>query len=176
MILDKARQRASVKWILSKAYNNRVPDDLREPFYRDHEGQDHLKPKVSQNFDNFYSSKGWRKSCFPAIGRLIICLQLNRFVVFFFSSGFRLQIVEGLGNASIYCQTLSNLYSDPNYQNLNHWSILQTLSRKGVPVAENPDMLTETVLIRTNPLRIVSVVFVCVPPDVHRLDDLWHFH
>lgn len=46
MILDKARQRASVKWILSKAYNNRVPEDLREPFYRDHEGQDHLKPKV----------------------------------------------------------------------------------------------------------------------------------
>lgn len=67
------------------------------------------------------------------------------------------QIVEGLGNASIYCQTLSNLYSDPNYQNLNHWSILQTLSRKGAPVTENPDMpLTETVLIRTNPLRIVS--------------------
>lgn len=43
----KARQRASVKWILSKAYNNRVPENQREPFYRDHEGQDHLKPQVS---------------------------------------------------------------------------------------------------------------------------------
>lgn len=42
----KARQRASVKWILSKAYNNRVPENQREPFYRDHEGQDHLKPQV----------------------------------------------------------------------------------------------------------------------------------
>ncbi|XP_055310754.1 patronin isoform X34 [Sitodiplosis mosellana] len=105
----QARQRASVKWILSKAFNNRVPENQREPFYRDHEGQDHLKP----------------------------------------------QIVVNLGNASIYCQTLSNLYSDPNYQSLNHWSILQTLTRKGILIAENPDMpLTETVLIQTNPIRI----------------------
>ncbi|KAL5289435.1 hypothetical protein ACFFRR_009524 [Megaselia abdita] len=103
-----ARQRASVKWLMSKAFNNRVPDQLREPFYQDNEGQEHLKP----------------------------------------------QIVVGLGNATLYCQTLSNLYSDPNYQSLNHWSILQTLARKGVPVAESPEMpLTETVLIQTNPLR-----------------------
>lgn len=46
LIVAKARQRASVKWILSKAYNNRVPENQREPFYRDHEGQDHLKPQV----------------------------------------------------------------------------------------------------------------------------------
>lgn len=46
LIVLKARQRASVKWILSKAYNNRVPENQREPFYRDHEGQDHLKPQV----------------------------------------------------------------------------------------------------------------------------------
>uniref|UniRef100_A0A2M4A2F4 Putative microtubule-binding calmodulin-regulated spectrin-associated n=1 Tax=Anopheles triannulatus TaxID=58253 RepID=A0A2M4A2F4_9DIPT len=104
-----AKQKASVKWLLSKAYNNRVPEILKDPFYRDHDGQDHLKP----------------------------------------------QIVVGLGNASIYCQVLSNIYSDPNYQSLNHWSILQTLSRKGVPVHESPDQpLTETVLIQTNPLRI----------------------
>ncbi|XP_055623002.1 patronin isoform X6 [Toxorhynchites rutilus septentrionalis] len=104
-----AKQRASVRWLLSKAYNNRVPEQLKDPFYRDHEGLDHLKP----------------------------------------------QIVVGLGNASIYCQVLSNIYSDPNYQSLNHWSILQTLSRKGVPLNESPDLpLTETVLIQTNPLRI----------------------
>lgn len=66
-----------------------------------------------------------------------------------------------MGNASLYCQTLSNLYSDPNYQNLNHGSILQTLARKGVPVAESPEQpLTETVLIQTNPLRIVSIISV----------------
>uniref|UniRef100_A0A182MNK9 CASAMP N-terminal domain-containing protein n=1 Tax=Anopheles culicifacies TaxID=139723 RepID=A0A182MNK9_9DIPT len=104
-----AKQRSSVRWLLSKAYNNRVPEILKDPFYRDHEGQDHLKP----------------------------------------------QIVVGLGNASIYCQVLSNIYSDPNYQSLNHWSILQTLSRKGVPLNESSDQpLTETVLIQTNPLRI----------------------
>uniref|UniRef100_A0A182MAD3 CASAMP N-terminal domain-containing protein n=1 Tax=Anopheles culicifacies TaxID=139723 RepID=A0A182MAD3_9DIPT len=103
------KQRSSVRWLLSKAYNNRVPEILKDPFYRDHEGQDHLKP----------------------------------------------QIVVGLGNASIYCQVLSNIYSDPNYQSLNHWSILQTLSRKGVPLNESSDQpLTETVLIQTNPLRI----------------------
>lgn len=100
-----------MKWLLSKAYNNRVPDNLKEPFYRDHENQERLKPKI----------------------------------------------VVDLGNATLYCQTLSNLYSDPNYQSLNHWSILQTLARKGVPVNESKDMpLTETVLIQTNPLRIVS--------------------
>lgn len=87
-----------------------MPDDLREPFYRDQENQERLKPKI----------------------------------------------VVDLGNATIYCQTLSNLYSDPNYQSLNHWSILQTLARKGVSVPESPGMaLTETVLIQTNPLKFV---------------------
>lgn len=42
----QARQRASVKWILSKAFNNRVPENQRDPFYKDHEGQEHLKPQV----------------------------------------------------------------------------------------------------------------------------------
>lgn len=35
--LLQAKQRASVKWLLSKAYNNRVPENLREPYYVDHE-------------------------------------------------------------------------------------------------------------------------------------------
>lgn len=109
----QARQRASIRWLLSKAYSNRIPEQLQEPFYNDHDGNHHLKP----------------------------------------------QIVVGLGNASIYCQVLSNIYSDPNYQSLNHWSILQTLSRKGVPILEEragETPLTETVLIQTNPIRIVS--------------------
>lgn len=109
----QAHQRSSLKWLLSKAFNNQVPDNLKDPFYRDHEGIDHIKP----------------------------------------------QIVVGLGNASLYCQTLSNLYSDPNYQSLNHWSLLQTLTRKGIALAETADVqLTETALIQTNPLRIVSVL------------------
>lgn len=112
---SQAKQRASIKWLLAKAYNNRVPEQIREPFYTDHEGMLHLKP----------------------------------------------QIVVGLGNASIYCQVLANIYTDPNYQSLNHWSILQTLCRKGVPILderEGEPPLTETVLIQTNPLKIVSFV------------------
>jgi calmodulin-regulated spectrin-associated protein len=109
----QAKQRASMRWLLSKAYNNRVPDQIRDPFYTDNDGNQQLKP----------------------------------------------QIVVGLGNASIYCQVLANIYSDPNYQSLNHWSILQTLCRKGVPILDEragEAQLTETVLIQTNPIRIVS--------------------
>lgn len=36
-LLLQAKQRASVKWLLSKAYNNRVPENLREPYYVDNE-------------------------------------------------------------------------------------------------------------------------------------------
>ncbi|XP_033208972.1 patronin isoform X3 [Belonocnema kinseyi] len=48
----QAKQRASVKWLLSKAYNNRVPDKLREPYYRDHEDQEHLKPQIVHTLSN----------------------------------------------------------------------------------------------------------------------------
>ncbi|XP_028172023.1 patronin isoform X3 [Ostrinia furnacalis] len=41
-----SKQRASIKWLLSKAFNNRVPENLVEPFYRDHEDQEHLKPPI----------------------------------------------------------------------------------------------------------------------------------
>ncbi|XP_030749576.1 patronin isoform X3 [Sitophilus oryzae] len=109
LVTYTAKQRASIKWLLSKAFNNKVPENIREPFYKDHENQEHLKP----------------------------------------------QIVGGLANAEIYCRALANIYSDPNYHNLNHWAILQTLSRKG-SYAEPLDgsQLTETTLIQTNPLRM----------------------
>ncbi|CAH1102590.1 unnamed protein product [Psylliodes chrysocephalus] len=104
-----AKQKASVKWLLSKAFNNKIPENLKDPFYRDHENQEHLKP----------------------------------------------QIAGGLANAEIYCLALGNIYSDPNYHNLNHWAILQTLSRKGVYSNED-GQLTETTLIQTNPLRMTA--------------------
>ncbi|XP_051154754.1 patronin isoform X4 [Leptopilina boulardi] len=47
-----AKQRASVKWLLSKAYSNNVPIKLREPYYRDHEDQEHLKPQIVQALSN----------------------------------------------------------------------------------------------------------------------------
>ncbi|CAH0557676.1 unnamed protein product [Brassicogethes aeneus] len=103
----QAKQRASMKWLLSKAFNNKVPENLREPFYRDHENQEHLKP----------------------------------------------QIVGALANAEIYCMALGNIYSDPNYHNLNHGAIISTLTRKGVNMPPGAQ-LTETILIQTNPLRM----------------------
>ncbi|XP_039307085.1 patronin isoform X12 [Solenopsis invicta] len=48
----QAKQRASVKWLLSKAYNNRVPEKLRDPYYRDHEEQEHLKPQIVHALSN----------------------------------------------------------------------------------------------------------------------------
>ncbi|RVE40326.1 hypothetical protein evm_015024, partial [Chilo suppressalis] len=115
LLLLQSKQRASIKWLLSKAFNNRVPENLLEPFYRDHEDQEHLKPPI----------------------------------------------VGGLANAELYCLALANMYSDPNYHSLNHWNILQTLACKGVHVPDSPDCaLTETVLIQSNPLKIVSIPFI----------------
>ena len=31
----QAKQRASIRWLVAKAYNNQVPTNLREPYYRD---------------------------------------------------------------------------------------------------------------------------------------------
>ncbi|CAH0752777.1 unnamed protein product [Bemisia tabaci] len=101
-----AKQRATVKWLLSKAFNNKVPENLREPFYRNHENQEHLKP----------------------------------------------QVVHALANAELYCLALGNIYSDPNYHNLNHWGVLQALNRKNISITD--PHLTETVLIQTNPLKM----------------------
>uniref|UniRef100_A0A8D8UT09 Patronin n=1 Tax=Cacopsylla melanoneura TaxID=428564 RepID=A0A8D8UT09_9HEMI len=101
----QAKQRATVKWLLSKAYNNKVPENVKEPFYKDHENQEHLKP----------------------------------------------QLVHSFSNAELYCLALANIYTDPNYHNLNHWGILRALNNKGI----YPDKrLTETVLIQTNPLKL----------------------
>ncbi|CAL1278190.1 unnamed protein product [Larinioides sclopetarius] len=41
-----AKQRASVLWLLSKAYMPKIPPELYEPCYRDHEGNDRLKPQI----------------------------------------------------------------------------------------------------------------------------------
>ncbi|KAG1677704.1 Patronin [Nymphon striatum] len=45
-VLPFAKQQASVLWLLSKSYGNDIPSNLLEPYYRDHEGQDQLKPQI----------------------------------------------------------------------------------------------------------------------------------
>ncbi|KAH8021468.1 hypothetical protein HPB51_015864 [Rhipicephalus microplus] len=44
----RAKQRASVLWLVSKAHQNRVPPELREVFYRDQAEQDRLRPQLVQ--------------------------------------------------------------------------------------------------------------------------------
>ena len=128
----QAKQRATIKWLLAKAYNHRTPEELVEPFYRDHE--------VSDKCDrNIYYRSFNTTHCF--------------------SQGFehlKPHVVHSLANAELYCLALSYLYSDPNYHNLNHWGVIQVLARKGIFVAEPADCsLTETVLIQTTPLKMV---------------------
>ncbi|XP_022172106.1 patronin isoform X5 [Myzus persicae] len=106
LVRDLAKQRATIKWLLSKAYNNRIPENVIEPFYKDHDNQEHLKPPL----------------------------------------------VHSLANAELYCLALGNIYSDPNYHNLNHWGVIQALNKKGVTV--NDPSVTETVLIQTTPLKL----------------------
>lgn len=36
-VFFQAKQRASIKWLLAKAYNHKTPQELREPFYKDHD-------------------------------------------------------------------------------------------------------------------------------------------
>lgn len=67
-------------------------------------------------------------------------------------------VVNVLSNAELYCQALANIYLDPNFLNLNHTGIIQTLARKGV-ILSDPH-LTETVLLQTNPLKLVFFIFI----------------
>ena len=66
---------------------------------------------------------------------------------------------------------LSHLYQDPNYNNLNHWGIIQALARKGVSVAEPSDCaLTESMLIQVAPLKMVSWIFddIIIPIHIYK--------
>ena len=36
-LIFQAKQRASIKWLLSKAYDHKTPAELREPFYKDND-------------------------------------------------------------------------------------------------------------------------------------------
>ncbi|VVC34989.1 Hypothetical protein CINCED_3A002661 [Cinara cedri] len=111
-ICSQAKDRATIKWLLSKAYNNRIPENCIEPFYKDYDNQEHLKPSL----------------------------------------------VHSLANAELYCLALGNIYTDPNYHNLNHWGVIQALNRKGVSI--NDPSVTETVLIQTTPLKLSAHMMI----------------
>jgi len=49
----QAKSQASVLWLMSKAFEGRgIPDELREPFYRDSSGQERLKALIVQSLAN----------------------------------------------------------------------------------------------------------------------------
>ncbi|GFT30518.1 hypothetical protein TNCV_2377951 [Trichonephila clavipes] len=47
-----AKEKSSVLWLLSKAFEGDIPNDLLEPFYRDHENIRRLKPKIVHSLAN----------------------------------------------------------------------------------------------------------------------------
>ncbi|KAI1286387.1 Patronin [Halotydeus destructor] len=47
--LAHMKQRSSILWLVSKACNNYIPPELRDPYYRDHDGEERLKPQIVQS-------------------------------------------------------------------------------------------------------------------------------
>lgn len=109
--LLQAKHRASILWLLSKAFDNRIPLEIQDPYYKDHEGEDCLKPFI----------------------------------------------VQGLASAELYCLALSHIYQDHQYSNLSHQQIMTHLMRRGIYIQDPQDTsLTESVLIQTAPIKMVS--------------------
>ncbi|KAH9418656.1 hypothetical protein DERP_003982 [Dermatophagoides pteronyssinus] len=52
-MIKQAKHRASILWLIAKSTDNgRIPPELRDPFYRDHHGQELLKPWITQRMAN----------------------------------------------------------------------------------------------------------------------------
>lgn len=49
LMILQAKQRSSILWLLSKSFEGSIPEDLREPFYKDHSGHDRLKAYIVQS-------------------------------------------------------------------------------------------------------------------------------
>ena len=47
-LLFQAKQRASIKWLLSKAYDHKTPEELVEPFYKDHDVREPNKTRAAK--------------------------------------------------------------------------------------------------------------------------------
>ena len=104
----------------------------------------------------------WADQCFPSLSQDVDHL--------------RPAILRALANAELYCMALSHLYQDPNYHNLNHWGIVQALARKGIAVQEPVDCaLTETMLIQTNPIKMVRLFFSISVVRATLINLLLHF-
>ncbi|XP_035706191.1 patronin isoform X5 [Folsomia candida] len=87
----QAKQGASIKWLVSWAYNHKTPEDLAEPFYKDNAGEDHLKPYVVQGLSDAE----------------LYCLALcNIYADPNYSQLSPWGIVQALARKGVYCQQL----------------------------------------------------------------------
>ena len=50
--VQEARQKASIKWLVCKAYSNKPPANIVDPYYKDHQDKDRLKPAVLHSLAN----------------------------------------------------------------------------------------------------------------------------
>lgn len=48
----QAKEKASILWLLSKAYNKSIPKDLRDPYYKNAQNEEFLKPQITQGLTN----------------------------------------------------------------------------------------------------------------------------
>ena len=55
--VQEARQRASIKWLVAKAYNNSPPRECVDPFYRDYKDVERLKPHLVHALGELLPSK-----------------------------------------------------------------------------------------------------------------------
>ncbi|XP_076456388.1 calmodulin-regulated spectrin-associated protein 1-like [Babylonia areolata] len=110
-VFFQAKLKASLSWILTKAYGTDIPVQLKNPFYQNSKGQLQVRP----------------------------------------------QLMNLMTSSELYCQACSNMFSDTAFQWQGHWSIIQVLSRKGIPVLEAGEtVVTETVLMHTAPFRVTA--------------------
>lgn len=134
--VQEARQKASIKWLVSKAYSNKPPANIVDPYYKDHQDKDRLKPAVLHSLANaelycmtmaaLYQDPNYHN--------------LNHWGII---------QVRSLPPASWrHLLTLLTILTHPT---------LQAMSRKGVFVSEPSDCsLTETVLIQDSPLKMTA--------------------
>ena len=43
-----AKQKASLLWLLSKSFDNKIPEEFQDPYYKDHNGEERIKPLLIQ--------------------------------------------------------------------------------------------------------------------------------
>ena len=117
--IQDARQKASIKWLVTKAYGNNPPREFQEPYYRYGCSRRLFQGLWLVSCDRSSDPIGcFRNPNTPD------CRDHNN------KDKLKPHLVHALANAELYCMAMSFLYTDPNYNNLNHWGIIQVIWTK----------------------------------------------